>query len=120
MTSASEKMMRRRLFAGITPPPHAVGGDTATLGKPHREGYLRGAAILTRRPEECLDIEDAPAGVRAAKAAGCQVLAIASTHRPAKLKEADWIVASRAELRVTVDPETATLNPMRRDAELLR
>lgn len=112
--------MRRRLFAGITPPPHAVGGDTATLGKPHREGYLRGAAILTRRPEECLDIEDAPAGVRAAKAAGCQVLAIASTHRPAKLKEADWIVASRAELRVTVDPETATLNPMRRDAELLR
>lgn len=125
VTSTSEKMMRRRLSAArITPPPHAVGGDTVALGKPHPEGYLRGAAILTRRPEECLVIEDAPTGVRAAKSAGCQVLAIASTHRPAELKEADWIVASLAELRVEVDPETATLNlkirTIRRDAELLR
>ncbi len=47
-------------------------------------------------------IEDAPAGVRAGKAAGCQVLAVTSSHSPEELRDADWIVAS-------VDAETADL-----------
>ena len=110
VTSASEKLMRGRLTAaGITAPRHAVGGDTITLGKPYPEGYLRGAGILTRRPEECLVIEDAPAGVRAGKAAGCQVLAVASSHRPDELEEADWIIASIDQIVVTVDAQTADL-----------
>jgi len=111
VTSASEKMMRSRLAAaGIPTPTHTVGGDTVSMGKPHPEGYLRGAGILTRQPQECLVIEDAPAGVRAGKAAGCQVLAVASSHRPSELQEADWIVASIDQIAVSVDTETATLN----------
>lgn len=110
VTSASEKMMRSRLReAGMTTPRHTVGGDTITMGKPHPEGYLRGAGILTRQPGECLVVEDAPAGVRAGKAAGCQVLAVASSHRPDELQEADWIIASIDQITVSVDAETASL-----------
>jgi sugar-phosphatase len=110
VTSASEKMMHNRLrAAGMTVPRYAVGGDTISMGKPHPEGYLRGAGILSRRPEECLVIEDAPAGVRAGKAAGCQVLAVASSHRPDELHEADWIVSAIDRIAVSVDPETASL-----------
>ena len=111
VTSASEKMMRSRLVAaGMPIPKHSVGGDSVSAGKPHPEGYLRGAGLLTRPPQECLVIEDAPAGVRAGKAAGCQVLAVASSHRLSELQEADWIVASIDQIAVSVDAETATLN----------
>jgi sugar-phosphatase len=111
VSSASEKMMLSRLqAAGIPPPKHSVGGDTIGMGKPHPEGYLRGAAILARSPQDCLVIEDAPAGIRAGKAAGCQVLAIASSHQPDELREADWIVASIDQVAVAIDAETATLN----------
>ena len=110
VTSASGKMMRSRLSAvGITPPVHAVGGDAVSRGKPDPEGYLRGAAILSRRPSECVVIEDAPAGIRAGKRAGCLVLAVASSHKADELREADWVIASIDQVRVSVDSETATL-----------
>jgi sugar-phosphatase len=109
VSSASEKIMRSRLAAvGIVAPRHAVGGDSVAQGKPHPEAYLRGAAILSRQPEECLVIEDAPAGIRAAKAARCPVLAIASSHRVEELQEADWIVRSLDLIQVSID-EMATL-----------
>jgi len=78
-------------------------------GKPDPECYLKGAVLLSRRPEQCLVIEDAPAGIRAANAAGCKVLAVATSHRVEELHEADWIVARLAEIPVRID-ETATLN----------
>ena len=110
VTSASEKMMRSRLAsAGIAAPSHAVAGDMVAHGKPDAECYLKGAALLSRRPEECLVIEDAPAGIRAANAAGCKVLAVMTSHRVEELQQADWIVARLAEIEVRID-ETATLN----------
>jgi sugar-phosphatase len=109
VTSASEKIMHSRLAAvGIVAPRHAVGGDSVVQGKPHPECYLRGATILSRKPEECLVLEDAPAGIRAAKAARCPVLAIASSHRVEELQEADWIVQSLDQIQVSID-ETATI-----------
>jgi len=110
VTSASEKMMNCRLAeAGIRSPRHTVGGDTISMGKPHPEGYLRGASILSRPPQECLVIEDAPAGIRAGKRAGCQVLAVVSSHRPSELQEADWIVHSIDQIAVSIDAEDANL-----------
>jgi len=46
------------------------------------------------QPESLLVLEDAPAGVRAGKAAGYRVVALATTHAVSQLKEAgaDWIV----------------------------
>jgi mannitol-1-/sugar-/sorbitol-6-phosphatase len=110
VTSAEETLMRSRLAAvGIVVPRHTVGGDTVKRGKPDPEGYLRGAALLSRQPHECLVIEDAPAGILAGKSAGCQVLAVASSHYIENLQQADWIVASLDQIQLSID-DTATLN----------
>ena len=69
----------------------------AQEGKPSPEGYLKAAALLGVRSAGCLVVEDAPAGVRAGKAAGMTVLAIASTHRVDELSDADEVVLSLAK-----------------------
>lgn len=95
VTSASERMMRQRLsLVGIEAPQNAVSADQVANGKPHPEPYERGARVLGLAPAECLVIEDAPAGVRAGKAAGCAVLAVLTSHSAEELAEADWIVPS--------------------------
>jgi sugar-phosphatase len=95
VTSASERMMRQRLaLVGMEAPPNAVSADHVAHGKPHPEPYERGARMLGLAPSECLVIEDAPAGVRAGKAAGCAVLAVLTSHGAEELEEADWIVPS--------------------------
>ncbi len=110
VTSASERMMRSRLASvGIVSPRSAVGGDRVTRGKPDPEGYLRGAALLSRLPHECLVVEDAPAGIQAGRSAGCQVLAVASSHAIEELRHADWIVASLDQIQLSVS-DSATLN----------
>src|SRR6266542_1781151 len=53
-----------------------VAGDEVTHNKPHPESYLRAADLLGRQPAECLAIEDSPAGIASAEAAGCPVLAV--------------------------------------------
>jgi len=110
VTSVSEKMMRSRLAsAGIVSPKSIVGGDSVTRGKPDPEGYLRGAALLTRSPHECLVVEDAPAGIRAGRSAGSQVLAVASSHDIEELGQADWIVASLDQIQLSIgDSATPT------------
>ncbi|GAB7366060.1 hypothetical protein MBLNU230_g7627t1 [Neophaeotheca triangularis] len=52
--------------------------------------------------EGALVLEDAPAGVRAGKAAGFRVLAVATTHEVGRLREAgaDWIVRDLRSVRV--------------------
>ena len=110
VTSASEKMMHSRLrAAGILAPRHAVGGDTVSMGKPHPEGYLRAAAILTRRPDECLVIEDSASGAKAGQAAGCKVLATLFSHSIESLVAADWIVRSLEDVRFTLVNESIEL-----------
>ena len=51
---------------------------------------------------EVLVLEDAPAGVKAGKAAGFRVLAVATTHDIGRLREAgaDWIVRDLKDVRV--------------------
>lgn len=103
VTSAPERMMRRRLGrAGLHLPQHVVTADRVTNGKPHPEPYLAGAKLLGFEPAECLVIEDAPAGIRAGKAAGCRVLGVVGSHRSEELMEADWQVASLADVTAEV------------------
>lgn len=101
VTSASERVMRHRLGALNLPvPPKIVTSESVSLGKPNPEPYQLGASQLGLLPADCLVMEDSPSGIRAAKTAGCFVIAVASSHAPEELKEADWIVASLEELEL--------------------
>jgi cytidine deaminase len=69
-----------------------VSGEDITYNKPHPEIFLKAAEKLGLQPNECLVIEDAPNGVKAAKAAGCKCLALRTTFSSEDLKDADEIV----------------------------
>ncbi|HSW79376.1 MAG TPA: HAD family phosphatase [Candidatus Saccharimonadales bacterium] len=69
-----------------------VTADDITKGKPNPEGYLKGAAAVNAKPEECLVIEDAPSGIMAAHNAGMKCVAVLNTYSRDELKEADLIV----------------------------
>jgi len=75
-----------------------VNGLEVENKKPDPEIYLVAAKKLGLRPEECLVVEDAVSGVKAGKAAGCKVLAVLTSFPSEKLKEADWICNSLAEV----------------------
>jgi HAD superfamily hydrolase (TIGR01509 family) len=75
-----------------------VGGDDVPVGKPDPAPYLAGARELGLPPERCLVIEDAPAGVASAVAAGMRCLAVDRTGHPELLFRADRVVNT-----VTID-----------------
>ncbi len=83
------------------PEVQVYGGEVAA-GKPAPDCYLLAAQRLGVTPAACLAVEDAPAGVLAAKRAGCRVLAVATTHHPAELVAADMCVPTLAEAAGTI------------------
>jgi sugar-phosphatase len=80
-----------------------VTADDVTNGKPHPQPYLLGAERLGFKPSDCLVIEDAPAGIRSAHAAGMKVIGLASTYPAAKLTEADAVVEKLNQICITLD-----------------
>lgn len=84
-----------------------IAAEDVERGKPDPEGYLRGIELLNSlpplpsrlfHPHEVLAIEDSPAGLLAAAAAGLPTLGVAQTHPAAALAAADVVVGSLAEL----------------------
>lgn len=55
-------------------------GNGLRHSKPHPEVFLRAAEQLAESPKECLVVEDAQAGILAAKAAGMRAAAIGSAR----------------------------------------
>ncbi len=86
--------------AGLTKPKHLVTATDVKRGKPDPEPYLKGAQILGTPANECIVIEDAPAGIRAGKAAGARAVALRTTASDDELQQAgaDWIVDDCSEL----------------------
>ena len=72
-----------------------VSSEEVAAGKPDPDVFLEAARRLDVAPADCLVIEDAPAGVVAARRAGMRVVGLQTTHTAI---EADWVVASPAEL----------------------
>jgi HAD superfamily hydrolase (TIGR01509 family) len=70
-----------------------VAADDVRNGKPDPEGYLKGAASLSVDPSECIVIEDAPSGLKAAKSAEMFSIAVLNTHEADKLFDANIITA---------------------------
>lgn len=79
-----------------------VGDDTRVRrGKPAPDIFLTAAHELGAEPADCAVVEDAPAGVAAAHAAGMQVIAVPDPGMDAgRLAAADLLVASLTELGV--------------------
>jgi sugar-phosphatase len=102
VTSGSRLLATNRLrYCGLPVPEVLVTSDDVTNGKPHPEPYLKGAQGLGFAPAECLVIEDAPAGIEAARAAGMKVVGITSTYVAGAIEHADAVIGKLAEIRIT-------------------
>jgi sugar-phosphatase len=101
VTSCTRPLAEVRIRAGGLPwPKQLVTSADVQRGKPDPEPYIKGAMSLGLPPADCLVIEDAPAGIRAGKAAGAPVLALRTTETDPELTAAgaDWIVTDLASV----------------------
>lgn len=79
-----------------------VDGNQVKRGKPAPDVFLQAGEAIGIVPARCAVIEDAPAGIRAARAANMTAIGVATTHTDAQLFEAG---------AHAVFPELATLTP---------
>jgi mannitol-1-/sugar-/sorbitol-6-phosphatase len=99
VTSGTRELATARLAAvGLPAPKTLITADDVTFGKPDPEPYRRAAAALGVPGAECVVVEDAPMGVRAAKLAGMTVLAVTTTHAAAALGQADLVFPGMADV----------------------
>ena len=93
-----------------------VAADDVERSKPEPEVFLKALEALRRLPRfrsdgsgsgastllagECLVIEDAPNGVRAAHAAGMKCLALAHSRPTSELKHAEWVYRDFPEVDI--------------------
>lgn len=102
VTSCVRPLAAARIEAtGLKPPAVIVTADQVPVGKPDPAPFLLAAQLLGVDPADCLVIEDAPAGLTAAKAAGAARLAVSTTH-PADRLEADAVIGDLSMIRFTV------------------
>jgi len=103
VTSCTRRLALVRLrAAGLPIPARLVTSNDIVNGKPDPEPYRKGAELLGVAASDCTVVEDAPAGIRAGKAAGARVIALQTTERDAFLRQAgaDWIVKDCASVRL--------------------
>jgi mannitol-1-/sugar-/sorbitol-6-phosphatase len=92
VTSAPTRLARVRMqCAGLPLPAVVVSADDVKHGKPDPEGVLLAACRLGAEPAGCLVIEDTPAGIQAARAAGMTALGITTTYSCTELRSTHCI-----------------------------
>ncbi len=90
ITAIIEALNRPDTFAVL------VCAEDVRQGKPHPEGCLTASKKLGVSPSKCIVLEDAPAGLTAARSAGMACVGVLSTHD--HLSNADRIVNTLEEL----------------------
>ena len=106
VTSGTRDLAEARIAAtGLTHPPVVVTASDVERGKPWPDPWLEGARRLGVDPAECLVVEDAVAGLRAGRAAGCRALvAVLGTTPPEELEPvADLVVPDLTHLATSVE-----------------
>ncbi|MFE2212397.1 HAD family hydrolase [Streptomyces canus] len=101
VTSATRRLAEARLEAVGILPKTLVAADDVTRGKPDPEPYLLAARELGVDPARCVVFEDAPAGLRAGRAAGMTTVALTTTHQAHEL-DADLVVENLSALSALV------------------
>ena len=77
-----------------------TAGDEVSLGKPSPEIYLKAAEKLGYDPADCIAVEDAPAGVESATAAGMRVVLVRSELTNDLDLTSDWQVDDLTEFKL--------------------
>ena len=81
VTSCGADLAHARIEAThLPPPPVLVTGTDVARGKPDPDPYLLAARQLGVRPQDCVVVEDAPAGIQAGKKAAMRVIGVAFTY----------------------------------------
>ena len=93
--------LTRLRHTGLPLPAVLITADDVKRGKPNPEGYMLAARRLSMAPDRCVVVEDAPAGVDAARAAGMRVVGLTTTHSRAELKGADVTAAQLVDIQVS-------------------
>lgn len=76
--------------------PVRVTAELVEKRKPAPDPFLKAMQLIGSQPEHTLAVEDSPTGITAARAAGCTVLGIASSHTPAQLADAHHVFPTTA------------------------
>ncbi|KAF2667727.1 DL-glycerol-3-phosphatase 1 [Microthyrium microscopicum] len=94
---------------GLTRPEHLVCAQDVLNGKPDPSCYQLGLKKIGMEGSgndqglegSVLVVEDAPAGIRAGRAAGCKVLGLATSHAVGEVvgAGADWVVRDLSSVR---------------------
>ena len=101
VTSGTVPVARARHAAGeLATPEIFITAELVARGKPNPDPYLLGAQQLGLKPEECVVVEDAPAGVLSGLAAGCKVIAVNAPDDTPGLDKVDLVLKSLAVLQV--------------------
>ena len=77
-----------------------VSGREVMEGKPSPQVFLLAAQKLGVMPQNCIVIEDAVAGVTAAKRAGMHCIAVTNTHPEKSLAQADLVVGTLEVVKI--------------------
>jgi mannitol-1-/sugar-/sorbitol-6-phosphatase len=100
VTSGTRVVTEARMAAaGLPRPPVLVTAEDVPTGKPDPAPYRIAAEQLDIDPANCLAVEDSPAGLASAHAAGCVTLALLTTHQREDL-DADLITTDLAAVRI--------------------
>ena len=75
-----------------------IAADMIKRGKPYPDSYLAAAKQLNVIPDECIVMENAPYGIKAAKAAKMFCVAVTTSLPKQYLKQADFICKKVSDL----------------------
>jgi len=87
-----QKLGRLESFSAV------ITGKDVTRGKPDPQVFLTASQHMKVEASRCAVIEDAPAGISAARAGGMTAIALTGTASREKLGHADLVVSSLREL----------------------
>ena len=90
----------RHRAVGLPMPKVFVTAEQVKKGKPAPDAYLLGAELLGIPAQQCVVVEDAPAGLLSGLAAGCRTIAVNVPADAPRLDEADLVLTTLESLRI--------------------
>lgn len=120
VTSGTEPLVTGWLSVlNLAIPEHLITAESVEEGKPHPACYRLGRERLGLQDDdkEILVFEDAPAGIKAGKAAGCKVIGLVTSHTLEQVVQAgpDWVLKDLESIQV-VDVKDGRVTVEIRDA----